>query len=201
MKPRPGFTILELLLVLALLVTIASLAAPQVGRTLDSHRLRGAAEELRAVWSKARVRAMEQGRTYVFRSELSGSQYQVEPLVSPDDYLESSQLSLGNAAMASVAGSKIEAAELPDKVTFAGTQLAQDFRAMTLNPAAAAATAAAEPTGTLWSTPVYFYPDGTTTTAKLRVVNERDRGIEISMRGLTGVIYVKDVSGEGLSRE
>ena len=197
-RQASGFTILELLLVLALLVTVTSLAAPTVGRTLDSHRLRSAGDEIRIAWSKARVRAMEKGRTYVFQHEPTGTKYRVESLLSPDDYLESDQLTgvggLGAAAMNSTAdsssgGDSVET-ELPENVQFAGSQVAEDMRGLFLSQSAQSTS----PTDTQWSSPVYFYPDGTTSTAKLRVVNQREKSLEISMRGLTGVVYVKSVS-------
>jgi len=43
------------------------------------------------------------------------------------------------------------------------------------------------------STPILFYPDGTTSTARLLLRNEYDRSIELSLRGLTGVARVGEL--------
>jgi len=40
--------------------------------------------------------------------------------------------------------------------------------------------------GTVWSTPIFFYPDGSTSTAAILLKNEAGRCIEIRLRGLTG---------------
>ena len=40
--------------------------------------------------------------------------------------------------------------------------------------------------------PVFFFPDGTTSTATLILENKYQRRIELSLRGLTGVITVGD---------
>jgi len=56
--------------------------------------------------------------------------------------------------------------------------------------------------GTIWSTPIFFYPDGTTSTAAILLKNEAGRCIEIRLRGLTGTSMVTgikmltDYSGE-----
>ena len=41
-----------------------------------------------------------------------------------------------------------------------------------------------------WAEPVYFYPDGTTTDARLVLENEFNDQLELSLRGLTGVATV-----------
>ena len=40
--------------------------------------------------------------------------------------------------------------------------------------------------GGLWSTPIFFFPDGTTSTAAVLLKNDREKCVEIRLRGLTG---------------
>jgi len=40
--------------------------------------------------------------------------------------------------------------------------------------------------GTLWSAPVFFFPDGTTSTAATLLKNQSNRCLEVRLRGLTG---------------
>jgi hypothetical protein len=40
--------------------------------------------------------------------------------------------------------------------------------------------------GMAWSTPIFFYPDGSTSTAAILLKNESGRCIEVRLRGLTG---------------
>ena len=44
-----------------------------------------------------------------------------------------------------------------------------------------------------WSEPILFYPDGSASTATVVLKNEYDRSIELSLRGLTGVITVGEI--------
>ena len=47
--------------------------------------------------------------------------------------------------------------------------------------------------GTIWSTPIFFYPDGSTSTAAILLKNEADRYIEIRLRGLTGTSTATEI--------
>ena len=40
--------------------------------------------------------------------------------------------------------------------------------------------------GGVWSTPIFFFPDGTTSTAAVLLKNDRDKCVEIRLRDLTG---------------
>ncbi len=190
---------LELLLVLALLVTVAALAMPSVGVTLDNHRLRAAGEQMRTAWAKARVRAMDSGKTYAFRHELSGSRYVIEPWLQQDDYLESSQLTI-NGASPSGANDATNAPigliqdELPENVSFVSSQSVEDSRSLVTAQVGSSMLA----TDAQWSAPVFFYPDGTASTSRLRLINTRNHALEISLRGLTGVVSVKEVAAGDL---
>lgn len=196
-----GMTLLELLLVMALIVTVAAVAMPNVGRSLDNSRLRSGGEQVRVAWAKARVRAMETGRTYAFRFEPSGDSYSVEPWMSQDDYLESSQLT-GSGMMAS-AGTMNNATlaepakqdTLPEGVLFSQVQTTEDMRDLmsAQTTGLPQANAQTSETGVPLSSPIFFYPDGTTSTARLHLTNARNDLMEITMRGLTGVVYVKDL--------
>jgi hypothetical protein len=47
----------------------------------------------------------------------------------------------------------------------------------------------------LWSTPIFFYPDGTCSTAALLLKNNKDQCIEIRLRGMTGLTKVTETVG------
>jgi len=199
---RRGITLLEMLLVLGLLVTIAAMTLPTVSRPLENHRLRKSADQIRAEWTRARAKAMETGRTYVFRYEPEADGYQVEPWYSDEDYLESSQLSgvggfgtLGaapTALMPKQAGSAVMK-HLPEAIVFAASDTTQEAR----EQLAVQGTDALQNQDTSMSAPIFFYPDGTSSTARLLVKNARERYVKLTLRGLTGVVYVSDLlSGE-----
>src|SRR6476660_9963398 len=88
---RRGYTLMELLLVLAILVIAAAVTAPSLGRTLRRTALTAAASDVRAALTKAHVLAMKSGRTHMFQYELGGLKYKIEPYIAGDDELESAQ--------------------------------------------------------------------------------------------------------------
>ncbi|MCL2005083.1 MAG: hypothetical protein FWG73_02865 [Planctomycetaceae bacterium] len=56
--------------------------------------------------------------------------------------------------------------------------------------------------GTTWSTPIFFYPDGSTSTAAILLKNESGRCLAVHLRGLTGsgsvtaITRIEDYVGE-----
>jgi len=199
--PRPAFTLLEVLLVLALLAAVAAMSAPVLTRTLDARRLRSAADEVRTEWARTRNRAMESGRTFVFRYQPASNVYTVQPWSAEEDYLESSDLTAlglgtpvpGQTALpgADPLSTATTTRQLPERVTFAGSETVLDVRAELQTQEAAMAGAIDEQ----WSAPIFFYADGTASTARLALANERQQHILLSMRGLTGVVHVSDFLG------
>ena len=190
-------TLLEVLLVLGLLVVVAAIAAPSVGITLDSSRLRSAGQLVRARLAKARIKAMESGRTYTFRYQPGGSGFAIAAWYSHDDYLESSALASATTGGASMTAntpvqnvmppaSETLPEKLPESVTFAGSETTDDMRAAMLMQS----TSTGQSLDSDWSQPIFFYPDGTSSTARLVIMNVRQRYITLTLRGLTGVVQV-----------
>jgi type IV fimbrial biogenesis protein FimT len=60
---RRGFTLVELMIGLAVLAVLATLALPSMGSALQRHRLRAAAEHLAADLTEARFEATRRGQT------------------------------------------------------------------------------------------------------------------------------------------
>jgi prepilin-type N-terminal cleavage/methylation domain-containing protein len=190
----PGFTMLELLLVMALIVTISAMVMPNIGQTLASHRLRAAGQQVRTAWGKARVRAMDNGRTFAFRHEPSGNRYVVEPWLQQDDYLESSDLTMNGAPMAGVGTETSRVIvpiveNLPESIKFVVSESVEDSRAFVASQLGSSVMQTDEQ----WSAPIFFYPDGTTSTSRVQLTNTRNGAIEVTMRGLTGVVAVKEI--------
>jgi len=187
--PRHAVTLVEVLLVLCLLVALASIAWPALERPLSNQRLRSAADAVRVEWGRARVEAMSSGRTVLFRYAISGDRYSIQshagPEFSPDAAsADGSQYATDSEDLpVSFLGHELK---LPEGVTFLSGETADDTRADSL-------ALEAEPSGDAemgWSEPVLFYPDGTTSTATLVLKNEYERCIQLSLRGLTGVVTV-----------
>jgi type II secretory pathway pseudopilin PulG len=194
---RDGITLLEIMLVLALLVAIGAMAMPMLNGPLENHRLRRSGDIIRAEWTRLRVRAMEKGQTYVFRYQVSGSTYMTQLWSADEDYLESSAAVSGLVppladTAAGTSGSGVadaaQSKQLPENIMFVGSESLEDTRGDLLAGEPYQAPSAEGE----WSDPVFFYPDGTTSTVRLVLANQRQRSLVLTLRGLTGVVNISD---------
>ncbi len=74
-----GFTLVELLVVMALLAMLAGLTIPRFHKSLGRSQLRQAAQQLARDLATARLLAIDHGCTYVVRHEPIGPRYYVGP--------------------------------------------------------------------------------------------------------------------------
>jgi len=198
---RRAFTLLEVLLTLCLLVILASMTWPALSRPLANQRLRKAADRVQMEWIRARVKAMSDGCIYLFRYVPQSDQYSLQSQLAPESMVGDGMgmnAGAGYAAGGSNGAAPCEAQEhrLPEGIQFMLGDMAQDPRAQAT---AAAPVAPADETAA-WTAPIYFYPDGTTSTAMLRLANEYGFTIDVALRGLTGIPTVGPVqAGGGLS--
>jgi prepilin-type N-terminal cleavage/methylation domain-containing protein len=72
MTPRRGFTLLEVLLVVAVMVILGAMAYPSIEAMYGDIRLSAAADQIRARWADARTKAIEEGRAYRFAVQEDG---------------------------------------------------------------------------------------------------------------------------------
>src|SRR5271166_2762958 len=79
---RRAFTLIEVLLVMALMVIISAVAWMALQGPLARQRLRAAADAVRTAWVEARVGAMKTGHTFAFRYRVHGDRYH---LAAQDD--------------------------------------------------------------------------------------------------------------------
>jgi prepilin-type N-terminal cleavage/methylation domain-containing protein len=76
---RRGFTMLEMLLVLAVVLVMAAVAAPSMEALQADSRLYAAADIIRARWADARARAAEDGIAYRFGVVQQTGRFRVAP--------------------------------------------------------------------------------------------------------------------------
>ena len=98
---RPGLTLIEVLLVMALLIALGAVAYPTLSAMYGDVRVKAAADEVRAAWTEARARAIEDGRAY---------------RVAPDagEFWDGS----GGPADENAAPPYIQEDDLPDRIVF-----------------------------------------------------------------------------------
>jgi len=191
---RHGLTLLEILLVLALIVVVFAVAVPTLTGSLSNQRLKKSGEVVRAAFSRARVEAMRTGRIQAFHSQVGGNRYDVVPWYVAEDAVEADVPDADDVSATSAAGWGLideQAAEtLPEGILFVHETEIADERTETIAAEAADTAAAARRYDTPWSPPVLFYPDGTTSDARVVLRNERGWIVAVELRGLTGVARV-----------
>jgi type II secretory pathway pseudopilin PulG len=183
-KRRSGTSLIEVVVVLAIMVVVAALAIPSIQSMHGSYKLNGAVDSVRSAWADARARAIEEGRPYRFAVEPEGSSFRVAP--DHPDYWDGSngvpendpngvglvlEKSLPGGVRFTVNGEG--AVDLPDEP---GSDSLEEKPVTTAN----------------WSPAVIFLPDGT---AREDVkVEFRVRGCKptsLQLRGLTGNVSVQ----------
>ncbi|MEZ6087983.1 MAG: hypothetical protein R3C05_08155 [Pirellulaceae bacterium] len=196
-----AFTLLELLLVLALAAALAAMAVPAVGVLLADGRIKRAGDEIRIVLAQTRLTAMRSGRTQMFRCEIGTNRYTVQPWNDASDMTEAADM-LGKT-LPGMAGTQAGGAiytppeptvaqvqELPEGIRFADERVESSQRAMFIEQQAALVSEEG------WSQPILFYADGTTSTAVVRVKSENGSVVRVQLRGLTGEAMVSEVTSD-----
>ena len=209
---RVGFTLLELLLVLTILVAIGAIAAPKLSDVLERQKLNGSATNLRLAWDEARLEAMRTGQAQVFECDVGTGQYTVKPLILQSDITNAG----AGATVMTQAGTMVETQEngfftapdaaapsadaqtknLEEAITFVSCLVSSDMRAYSVAQESQAANNLGVSTNTVVQQ-VIFYPDGSTSTAEVQIQNERGEIRGIRMRGLTGhssIVEIKNVA-------
>jgi prepilin-type N-terminal cleavage/methylation domain-containing protein len=180
---RAGFTLLELLLVLAVLVTVVSLTWPSVMRYLREQDIMEGAEATRTAAAGTRIKAIDTGLTYQFRYEPQGRRFVVVPYDPPETIAASSTPTDG-----SVSTFPVLSGQLSEECRFV-TPADQPSVSEGLPPEAFAGLPnASELQGTSWGPPILFFPDGTAADATFGITNEDELRIDLSVRGLTGTL-------------
>ena len=185
-----GITLIEVLLVLAVLVMLAAMTWPAMDRPMTDQRLRKAADKVRTAWAKARVDAMSSGETFVFRCSLESDEFTIESQAGPESVSSMSSSSVGQfdeGAVESTEPLSSRTRKLPRDVRFVDGEVDYDTRAAILSDSTEDAS---RDTAGGCMDPILFFPDGTTSTATLILESKYQRRIEVSVRGLTGMIAV-----------
>ena len=191
---RRALTLVEVLLTLSLLVLLASITWPSLQGPMANQRLRKAADAVHVEWSRARVEAMSSGQIQVFRFAPDSDRYVLESRAGPEyvadgDVGGTTGLESGTSENAALL--KSVERTLPRGITFLAGQTEYEARADVLDVDAQGLSS----TGLTWSDPILFYPDGTASTATVKLRNEHNRTIELSLRGLTGLVRTGSVKG------
>lgn len=181
------------MLVLAVLVLIAAIAWPLLDGPFAGQRLRKGADQFRAACGESRVEAMSTGLIHALTYQPESGSYRLAQWEGAEMAVE------GEAGSAAAAGGGAVPLDygygglssdraLPETIFFVAGQSEVNARAED----ALATHEEGQQLAPDWSQPILFYPDGTTSSARVILRNEYGRFIVVELRGLTGVATVSD---------
>lgn len=199
-RPRCGFTLFEVFLTLTILLVLASLTWPQLLRYIRERAIREQAHTVRVELNHARAKAVDQGLTYQFRFEPGGRKFVVLPYDRPDT---GSGDESGSATTASQPTTPTLTASVPilsgtiaepcefdvplvrNQVTHADQAITTERLPEEWLNLLPDANSLRE---TSWAPAIRFYSDGSSDDGSVTVIDEDNRRIDISVRGLTGSV-------------
>ncbi len=76
---RAGFTLFELMLVMAIILVAAAITIPAIDAMMSDGSLKAARDMVRARWADIRGRAMKEGRPYKFSTIDQSKKFKIEP--------------------------------------------------------------------------------------------------------------------------
>lgn len=186
LRTRSAYTLLELLLALAVISVLAGVTVPSALRMFADSKLSDAAEKVRNLVGQARLNAVNTGEQYQFRFEKDGRKCVLIPVEIPLVATEqATSTTLATAPPPNVLG------ELPEGMRFellaVDTGSATDAAGPPLAPELFQGLPKAQELVSLpWSAPIVFSADGSANDANWLVVDQRKQSIRIDVRGLTG---------------
>lgn len=175
-----GFTLIEVLLALAIIVTLAAISWTPLLTSWSEHRLKAATEDVRSVVAGTRIRSLEGDAIWQFRYEPGGDHFVRIP------YRQSAE----DSDAASSADGRMSLV-LPQGITFSEVGRATMATREPLTPQDLDGLPnSGELNGVSWSAPILFYPDGSATRMLFQVIDETAGERTVSVRDLTGGVSV-----------
>lgn len=194
-RPRqPGFTLFEMLLVLALLVALLALTFPTLARLQVEHQLKQGAELVRLEITSTRLHALESGMDYQFRFEPGGTHFIAVPAEYQAIQAQATAAQNNPGGTPAAVYWKAEG-EFQVKVKFsADTSKLFGNQTLLQQPPAQPLPAefltgfkdVAKLTSLAWSPPLIFKPDGSTQDFSVEIEDEKGAYVVLEVRGITG---------------
>jgi prepilin-type N-terminal cleavage/methylation domain-containing protein len=167
-RRRPGVTLIEMLLVVAILIALAAIAYPTLAAMWGDVKVKGAADGVRAAWTEARAHAIEDGRPYRFAVQPGTGKFKVAP--DADGFWDGSQAAPDDGDNPPYT----QEGELPNGIQF---DVPADL-----------------PSAGGWSTVVVFNPDGGCSQDVEVALKEDDEDgppVVVRVRAMTGAVSVR----------
>ena len=182
-RRRSGFTMLEMMLVLAIAIVVAALAVPAVQGTIGNQAIASGADRVRVAMGQARVQAIRTGDVHAFFYQHDGQWFDVAPLADHQRLTRQQT----NGRTPSNNDRELSDNWLPRQVFFIAGETQNDARSESAREASNAPINA-----------ILFYPDGTAQDARILLQDERSRTMAVELRGLTGMTNtIRKVNSNG----
>lgn len=186
---RWGFTLLEMLLICAILTATFAIAWPSMNRMYQDSQLRAGVELVQVRLASTRVKAVDSGLMYQFRYEPGGKRFIILPYDQEKEL--SDDLTTGNTGNTQGHVVWKLAGTLGDTLMFSATNenglgSAQQLPAQWLN----GLPEAGEILLATWSQPLYYFPDGSSSGGFVDVLDNHGQFARVSVRTLTGGVTV-----------
>jgi prepilin-type N-terminal cleavage/methylation domain-containing protein len=185
-RRRPAYTLLEVVLVLALLAIVTALAYPHIDGMYGHHRLTAALDEVRGAWASGRAHAIEEGVPYRFSVVLGKGNFRLAP-DSPEYWDGGNPAPAGNGQQA-----LILTGSLPRGVTFANGNNGNGG-----GPGGSTDTVLESVSPSQYQALAVFLPDGTARDdVEIRFNVRGAAPAVIKLRSMTGVVSVQRGGGK-----
>jgi Tfp pilus assembly protein FimT len=181
-----------MIVVLGILAALAAFSWPVLRAALDKSRVQEAAKLVGALLGRARLTAIESGTVQQFRFQPGGQQFDLSAYQGPQTdlaaALDPSTTADNNAAAVGTIDGGVLADdtpcfELPDGVTFFVPEPSQSPADVNTPPQ--------DDNG--WAPPIFFFPSGRSSNARIRLLGHPDLYVDLTLRGLTGTVAVSGV--------
>jgi Tfp pilus assembly protein FimT len=192
-----GMSLLELLLVVGLLATVAAISWPALRRPMNRSFVQTAAQDLQRDLLAARFEAMDRGSVRVFQFQPGTTQYWIGEKIQDDPREEETSLDTQTSSTDSISratdDTESTVQNLPDGTYFQSPEMPRTKGADAANDLPSAKTTESASQEGRWSKPVRFYPSGRMDSAKLVIESDDGYVITIDIQGLAGRIRLADL--------
>jgi prepilin-type N-terminal cleavage/methylation domain-containing protein len=171
---RRGFTLFELILVMAVLLLAFFIALPAIQPMVATNNLQAASDTVQAHWTEMRTRAIAEGRPYRFAIKEKTGEYKIAP---------DTKEFWGGDGDADVAKTDVKPLVVEDKLP--GKIVFQKYEVTCCDSCAAAQGQGAGG----WSHVLTFLPNGTAREdVQISFGQDGARSLTLVMRGMTGTV-------------
>ncbi len=197
-----GFTLLEIMLTLAVMMAIAALGWPILQGTFERQRLLSGGNQLRGAFALARANAINSGDVQAMQFGDDQTAFKVDRWVGEvaggTDVVDDTD-TLPTAFNG----------QLPEGVSVATVNPLGDGSAVSANTSSAGTGASGSQTGSATgasgsasgsatadsAATILFYPDGTCTSCEVALVDKKQRSLSVVLHGLTGSSALTEIVG------